>query len=73
MSLIFFHRFLIVTAIAFCAGFAAWEVVAFRRVGGGGALLLAAIFLVLAIGLAVYLWRLDSILGYDRAAGERDE
>lgn len=63
MSLISFHRFLIVTAIAFCAGFAAWEVRAYLRFDAGtAALLLAVTFGVLAAGLTVYLVRLRSIL-----------
>lgn len=64
MGLVGFHRFLIVTAIAFCLGFAAWQLRAYLRFdAGGGALLLAATFVLLGVALTVYLVRLRSILG----------
>lgn len=63
MSLISFHRFLIVTAIAFCAGFSAWEARAYLSFDAGStALLLAVTFGLFAVGLSVYLVRLPSIL-----------
>lgn len=63
MSLLSFHRVLILVAIAFCLGFSGWELRAAMSGGGGtGALLLAATFAVLAAGLTVYLVRLRSIL-----------
>lgn len=63
MSLVGFHRFLIVAAIAFCLGFAAWELRAYILLGAGtGSLALAAIFLALGLALTVYLIRLRSFL-----------
>ena len=63
MSLLSFHRVLILVAIAFCLGFSGWELRAAMSPGGGtGALVLAAVFAVLAAGLTVYLIRLRSIL-----------
>lgn len=63
MSLLSFHRVLILVAIAFCLGFAGWELRAAMSFGAGtGALLLAAVFAILAAGLTVYLVRLRSIL-----------
>lgn len=61
MSLLPFHRLLIVTAIAFCFGFAAWLLVT----GDGGAWLLAVAFLVAGVVLAYYLARLRHFLGMD--------
>lgn len=63
MSLVSFHRFLIVTAILFCGGFAAWEYTQFSRSSATGSLVVAAVFAVLAVGLGVYLARLDDFLG----------
>jgi hypothetical protein len=63
MGLVGFHRFLIVTAIAFCLGFAAWQLRAYIRFDGGtGALLLAGTFVLLGVVLTAYLVRLRSIL-----------
>ena len=62
MSLVSFHRALIVTAILFCFGFAGWEVRAWLSGGGSGAVALAAIFTALGALLIVYLVRLASIL-----------
>ncbi|NIP81533.1 MAG: hypothetical protein GWM90_20890 [Gemmatimonadetes bacterium] len=63
MSLVGFHRFLIVTAIAFCLGFAAWQLRAYLRFDAdSGALVLAGVFLVLGLGLTAYLARLRSFL-----------
>ncbi|HEX6938327.1 MAG TPA: hypothetical protein VF158_02870 [Longimicrobiales bacterium] len=63
MSLIPFHKGLISTGIAFCAGFSVWTFLAYRRGGGPATLLLAAVFALLAIALAVYLRHLRRILG----------
>lgn len=64
MSLLSFHRFLILTAIAFCLGYAAWELRAyFRFDAGASAVLVAGVFVVLGFALTVYLVRLRSILG----------
>jgi hypothetical protein len=63
MSLVAFHRVLILTAIVFCFGFAAWELRAYLQFGAGvGALALAGVFGALAVLLAGYLARLSSIL-----------
>jgi hypothetical protein len=61
-SLVAFHRVLITTGIVFCFGFAAWEVRVWRATQGMGALLLAAVFFLLGIGLVLYLRRLNRIL-----------
>lgn len=67
MSLLSFHRFLILTAIAFCLGYAAWELRAYLRFdAGAGAVLVAGIFALLGVGLTVYLIRLRSILGLEK-------
>lgn len=62
MSLVGFHRFLITAAIVFCLGYAGWEVAAFTRTRATGALVIAAIFVGLAIALAYYLARLRFFL-----------
>jgi hypothetical protein len=66
VSLIGFHRLLIATAIAFCAGFGVWELRLFTRENRLSTLALGITFLVLALGLTVYLRRLNRILGYER-------
>ena len=70
MSLIPFHRLLIVTAIVFCAGFAIWEVLAFRRSGAVSALLIALAFGVAAGVLGYYLRHLPRFLGLSRERRE---
>ncbi|HUG39760.1 MAG TPA: hypothetical protein VMM12_04710 [Longimicrobiales bacterium] len=65
MSLVSFHRALILTAIVFCLGFAGWELQAYRTAGDSGALLLSAVFGLLGIGLSVYLARLAAFLKLD--------
>lgn len=63
-SLIPFHRVLIATAIVFCAGLAWWM---FSMSGGSDSTpygLLGAIFAILAVVLAIYLWNLRRVLGY---------
>ena len=62
MSLISFHRVLILTGIAFCLGFSAWQLFAPTAGTGAARVLLAALFFGLAVGLTVYLVRLRSIL-----------
>ncbi|MBI4538622.1 MAG: hypothetical protein HY704_03820 [Gemmatimonadetes bacterium] len=75
MSLIWFHRLLISTAIVFCVGFAAWEIFAFRQTGSAWLLLFALLFLGAAAALAIYLRNLRRVLGYERdekaAGGDR--
>ena len=65
MSLISFHRILIATAILFCAGYGAFELVRFAKVGGTGSLVLRGVFFLLTGGLSYYLWRLNHFLGYE--------
>lgn len=62
MSLIGFHRILIASAIVFCAGFAAWEFVAYSRDGGTGTLLIGVAFAAGAVLLGVYLAHLKRVL-----------
>ena len=63
MSIIGFHRFLIATAILFCAVFAAWEFRVFSTGGGFLALLLGIVFALAAASLAYYLANLTRFLG----------
>ncbi|HEX7117734.1 MAG TPA: hypothetical protein VF212_03050 [Longimicrobiales bacterium] len=72
MSLIPFHKGLISTGIVFCAGFAVWAYLGYRRDGGLATLLLAATFALLAVGLAVYLRNLRRFLGLRRAPSADD-
>ena len=65
MSLIGFHRFLIVTAIIFCFGYGGWEFFAARDGGGLGAVALGVVFTVLGVGLTFYLVHLGRFLGFD--------
>ena len=60
--MIIFHRFLIGTAVLFCAGFAAWSYAAFRDSGGALHLILAVVFGFIAVGLAYYLKNLRRFL-----------
>jgi len=62
MSLIGFHRFLIASAIVFCALFAAWEFRRFTVDGGFPALALGITFAVLAAALGYYLANLARFL-----------
>ncbi len=62
MSLVSFHRSLILTAIVFCFVYAAWEVHGWTTGGRAGAPLLAAVFGVFGVALTVYLLRLSTIL-----------
>jgi hypothetical protein len=60
--MIFFHRFLIATAILFSIGFAVWAFARFRSAGGATPLALAIGFAVIAIALIVYLKNLNRFL-----------
>ncbi len=66
-----FHRFLIGTAILFCALFAVWTFVAYRAAGRGGELALAIAFAIAAVALAYYLRHLNRFLHHDDT--RRDE
>lgn len=61
--MIAFHRFLIGSAIVFCAGFAAWAWLAFRSGGGTVALALGIGFGAATVGLSYYLKNLRRFLG----------
>lgn len=63
MSLISFHRFLIVTAILFCGGFAGWQLDRYASSGELLQLLVGAGFGIAAVLLFVYLLRLNRFLG----------
>ena len=58
-----FHRVLISTAIAFCAGFAAWAGVRYRESGGTGTLVLSLGFVLATGALTYYLRHLKRFLG----------
>ena len=60
--MIFFHRFLIATAILFSIGFAVWAFAQFRSAGGVTPLALAIAFAVIAVALIVYLKNLKRFL-----------
>jgi hypothetical protein len=60
--MIIFHRFLISTAILFCAGFSYWSASAYRTSGSTSQLALAIVFGILTIALGVYLKYLRRIL-----------
>jgi hypothetical protein len=62
MSLIGFHRVLITCGIIFCAGFSAWELVAFARQGRTSDLLVGLGFALASGALTVYLLFLRRIL-----------
>lgn len=70
MSLIAFHRLLIAAAILFCAGFAVWELFAFRRHGEVSALLIALAFAAAGAGLGYYLRHLPRFLGLPRGRSD---
>jgi hypothetical protein len=63
MSLVPFHRVLIVSAIVFCAGFSALELLAYARGAGTLELVLGIGFAAAAGAFIVYLWHLRRILG----------
>ena len=70
MSLIGFHRFLIVTAIVFCFGFAIWELMTWWIGGAPVALILGLTFIGLGGLLVYYLARRQHFLGNE--PGEDD-
>ena len=61
-SLIPFHRFLIASAIVFCAGFSAWELILFARGGRTTDLILGLAFALASGLLLVYLLHLRRFL-----------
>ena len=67
MSIIAFHRFLIGTAILFCALFAAWEASAFLNSGDWLSFTLAVTFGVATVALVYYLANLDRFLDRRRS------
>ena len=60
--MIIFHRFLIGTAILFCAGFAVWVFLDSRTSGSAGAMVLSVTFAVAAVALSYYLKNLKRFL-----------
>lgn len=58
-----FHRFLIGTAIVFCAGFALWTYGAYQTSGGAIFRVLSTGFGVAAVALGYYLMNLKRFLG----------
>ncbi|HYT99533.1 MAG TPA: hypothetical protein VEK85_04105 [Gemmatimonadales bacterium] len=58
-----FHRLLITTAIAFCAGFTAWAGWSWRESGSAGTLALSLFFAVATVALTYYLRHLKRFLG----------
>ena len=65
-SLVPFHRVLISAGIVFCAGFSWWMFSLGGRVGASRYVLLGWVFAALAVLLAIYLWNLRRVLGYDK-------
>lgn len=61
--MIAFHRFLIGTAILFCAGFSVWALAAFRANGGAVPLVLGVTFALCTLALSYYLKNLKRFLG----------
>jgi hypothetical protein len=57
------HRILIGAAIAFGAFYAVWEALAFRRTGGVGHLVIAAVAVALTAALGYYLKNLKRFVG----------
>jgi hypothetical protein len=60
--MIIFHRFLIGTAILFCAGFTVWALRAFRVTGDSLQLLLGVAFGLATVALVYYLKNLRRFL-----------
>ena len=58
-----FHRLLIATAIAFCAGFAVWAGWSYWQSGEALMLMTGLAFAVAAVALAYYLRHLNRFLG----------
>jgi hypothetical protein len=69
MSLVPFHRVLIVSAIVFCAGFSAWTLVAYGRTGAMGDLVVGLGFALAAGALLLYLLHLRRFLGLPKGRG----
>jgi hypothetical protein len=69
MSIVSFHRGLIVAAILFCVGYGVWELTGYAQVDRGGSLGLGVVFVVLGAGLGFYLFRLNRFLGYEGKDG----
>ena len=67
MSLLPFHRVLIGSAIVFCAGFSALQLLAYARGAGSLELVLGIGFAAAAGVLIVYLWHLRRVLGLPKA------
>lgn len=65
MSLIGFHKLLIVTAILFCALFAVWQGIIFTRTDAALNVALAVAFALGAAGLTYYLANLQRFLKRD--------
>ncbi len=57
LSLLSFHRALILAAIIFCLGYGSWEIMR-------GSFLFGSLFVGFGLGFAVYLARLRQFLGY---------
>jgi hypothetical protein len=64
VSLLAFHRALIVAAIVFCFGFALYQVLGSSP--GAGSPWVAVTFAALGVGLVLYLFRMSRVLGYER-------
>lgn len=62
LSLIWFHRFLIVCGTIFCASFAAYQFKIYVDQGGAGKLVLSVVFMILAVALFWYLRNLRRFL-----------
>jgi hypothetical protein len=58
-----FHRLLISTAIAFCAGFAVWSGWSYRQDSSLGTLIVGVVFALAALVLVYYLRHLNRFLG----------
>jgi hypothetical protein len=69
MSIVSFHRALIVVAILFCFGYGVWELTGYAQTDRGGSLGLGVVFVVLGGGLVFYLLRLSRFLGYEGEGG----
>ena len=61
--MIVFHRFLIGTAILFCAGFSLWAHQVYQTTGGTGFRVLSTGFAAATVALAYYLVNLRRFLG----------
>lgn len=58
-----FHRILIASGILFCLGFATWALARYMVARDPGALVLSAVFALLAAALSYYLANLKRFLG----------